>query len=28
VAPITLSSDLRRGGYNYTPSASAVASNP
>jgi len=27
-APITLSNDLRRGGYNYMPQASAVASNP
>lgn len=27
-APITLSSDLRRGGYNYAPAASSVASNP
>ncbi|MBU1378405.1 MAG: lytic transglycosylase domain-containing protein [Alphaproteobacteria bacterium] len=27
-APITLSNDLRRGSYNYTPTASAVASNP
>jgi soluble lytic murein transglycosylase len=27
-APITLSNDLRRGGYNYAPTASAVASNP
>ena len=27
-APITLSNDLKRGGYNYAPTASAVASNP
>lgn len=27
-APITLASDLRRGGYNYTAQPSAVASNP
>lgn len=27
-APITLSNDLRRGGYNYAPTASAIASNP